>query len=198
MKLKKENLEGEFVRLEPLNQSHKEQLCEIIQSGELWKIQLTVIPHPDKVEEYINFANTVFDNDEGLAFATIDKSSGKVAGTTRFYEADYPNKKVEIGYTFIGKAWQKSVINTEAKYLMLSHAFEVLKLNRVELITDLLNLNSKRAILRLGAKEEGILRAERIMPDGRIRDTIMFSITYYDWPEIKENLLLKLRKSYSS
>lgn len=130
---------------------------------------------------------------EGLTFATIDKSSnGKIAGSTRFMKADLPNKRIEIGFTFLGKTWQRSRINTEAKLLMLSHAFETLNLNRVELLTDYLNSNSRRAILRLGAKEEGILRSHMVMPDGRVRDSVLYSITKNDWPGVKQNLSSKI------
>ncbi|ARU58897.1 MAG: GNAT family N-acetyltransferase [Pseudomonadales bacterium] len=107
-------------------------------------------------------------------------------------KANLPNKRVEIGYTFIAKSYQKTKINTEAKLLMLEHAFEVISLNRVELLTDHLNTTSRNAIMRLGAKEEGILRSHMVMPDGRVRDTVIFSITNHEWPGIKQHLTFKL------
>ena len=105
------------------------------------------------------------------------------------------DKRVEIGFTFLGASWQKTALNTEAKLLMLTHAFEHLGMNRVELLTDYLNSNSRRAILRLGAKEEGILRSHRIMPDGRVRDSVMYSILKHEWPGVKQNLIYKLSPS---
>ncbi|WP_269767770.1 GNAT family N-acetyltransferase [Oleiphilus messinensis] len=122
----------------------------------------------------------------------MGKKSGRVIGSTRFMKANLPNKRVEIGYTFIAKSYQKTKINTEAKLLMLEHAFEVISLNRVELLTDHLNTTSRNAIMRLGAKEEGILRSHMVMPDGRVRDTVIFSITNHEWPGIKQHLTFKL------
>ncbi len=135
-----------------------------------------------------------FQQGDGLAFATIDKASGCVVGSTRFMKANLPNKRVEIGFTFIAKSYQKTLINTEAKLLMLTHAIETMRLNRVEFITDYLNHSSRNAILRLGAKEEGIMRSHVVMPNGRVRDSVLFSITNYDWEGIKQNLTFKLNK----
>jgi N-acetyltransferase len=132
------------------------------------------------------------DNNEGLAFAIIDKGTHKIAGSTRFMKANLPNKRAEIGFTFLGKSWQKTRINTEAKLLMLSHAFETMGLNRIELLTDYLNTRSRNAILRLGAKEEGILRNHMVMPDGRVRDSVIYSIINHEWAGVKQHLNFKL------
>ncbi|MDA0735435.1 MAG: GNAT family protein [Chloroflexi bacterium] len=186
-------LEGKHVRLEPLDEGHRERLCQAISDGELWNLFVTLVPHPDDTEQFLRNAKSAQARGDGLAFATIDKASDDiVAGSTRFMKADLPNKRIEIGYTFLGQTWQKSKINTEAKLLMLTHAFETLHLNRVELLTDYLNSNSRRAIARLGAKEEGILRSHMVMPDGRIRDSVIYSITAHEWPGVKQNLSSKI------
>ncbi len=186
-------LEGEHVRLEPLDGRHKDGLCRAISDGELWNIFVTIVPHPDDIDQFLANAKSAHERGDGLAFATIDKSrNNEVAGSTRFMNANLPNKRVEICFTFLGKTWQRSPINTEAKLLMLTHAFETLGLNRVELMTDYLNTTSREAILRLGAKEEGILRNHVVMPDGRERDSVVFSIIKNEWPGVKQNLGYKL------
>ncbi len=185
-------LEGNVVRLEPLSDQHKSGLCEAICDGELWKHFVTLVPHPDDIDSFFTNAKTAFAQNDGLAFAIIDKHNKKIVGSTRFMKANLPNKRVEIGYSFLGKTWQKTQINTETKLLLLTHAFETLKLNRVELITDYLNSTSRQAILRLGAKEEGVLRNHIVMPDGRVRDSVLYSIIQHEWPGVKQNLLYKL------
>ena len=186
-------LEGEHVRLEPLDGRHKDGLCRAISDGELWNIFVTIVPHPDDIDQFLANARSAHERGDGLAFATIDKTGNdQVAGSTRFMKADLPNKRIEIGFTFLGKTWQRSPINTKAKLLMLTHAFETLGMNRVELLTDYLNNPSRQAILRLGAKEEGVLRNHMVMPDGRERDSVLFSIVRSDWPGVKQNLRYKL------
>ncbi len=192
MKIEAVILEGKFVRLEPLSIAHKEGLCQAILDGELWKLHVTLVPHPDKIDKFLSNAQEAFDTGDGLAFATIDKETNQIAGSTRFMKSNLPNKRIEIGFTFLGKSWQKTRINTEAKWLMLLHAFETLALNRVEMLTDYLNQASRQAILRLGAKEEGILRNHMIMPDGRVRDSILYSIIKSEWLGIKRHLSYKL------
>jgi len=195
MKFEKTTLEGKHVRLEPLNSSHKEQLCDAIRDGELWKLWVTIIPHPDEINMLYGFAKETYESGRGLTFATIDKKSNKVVGSTSFMSANLTFKRTEIGFTFLAKSAQKTAINTEAKLLMLTHAFEVMGLNRVEIITDMLNENSRRAILRLGAKEEGILRSHMQMPDGRVRDSVIYSIVRDEWGEVKHKLELKLKRA---
>ena len=192
MKLDKVTLEGNYVRLEPLSLKHREELINAISDGELWDLFVTLVPRIEDIDNFIENLNTAHLNGDGLAFATIDKASGKVVGSTRFMKSNYPNKRIEIGGTFIAKSYQKTKINTEAKLLMLTHAFEVLQLNRVELLTDYLNTRSRNAILRLGAKEEGILRNHMVMPDGRVRDSVLFSIIRNEWAGVKQNLSYKL------
>jgi len=187
-------LEGDHVRLEPLSAEHNEGLCEAIRDGKLWELFVTFVPHPDAINDFLASAQNLYEAGDGLTFATIDKATGQVAGSTRFMKANLPFKRVEIGFTFLGASWQRSAINTEAKLLMLEHAFESLTLNRVELLTDYLNQRSRQAILRLGAKEEGVLRSHMVMPDGRVRDSVIFSILRHEWPGIKRNLQHRLSR----
>jgi len=192
MKIEPIVLEGNSVRLEPLSIQHNEGLCEAIYDGELWTLHVTLVPHPDSINGFISNALEAYEMGDGLTFATINIETGRVVGSTRFMKSNFSNKRIEIGFTFLGKSWQRTKINTEAKFLMLTHAFESLKLNRVEFLTDYLNVNSRQAILRLGAKEEGILRNHVIMPDGRVRDSVLYSIIRNEWPGIKQHLLWKL------
>ena len=192
MKFEAVTLEGKFVRLEPLNRKHREGLCEAIADGELWNLYVTLVPPLNQIDLFFENAKTAFETGDGLAFATIDKSTGKVAGSTRFMKANLLNKRLEIGFTFLGKTWQKTSINTEAKLLMLTHAFEVMNLNRVEFLTDYFNSTSRNAILRLGAKEEGMLRSHMIMPNGRVRDSMLYSIVKHEWGGVKLHLNYKL------
>lgn len=185
-------LEGEHVRLEPLRASHVEGLCQAISDGELWTLFVTRVPHINEIDEFMTNARSAHQSGDGLVFATIDKTTGKVAGSTRFMRASPENKRVEIGFTFLGTSFQRTKINTEAKLLMLTHAFEVMALNRVEFLTDYLNTTSRNAILRLGAKQEGILRNHMVMPDGRVRDSVIFSILKNEWAGVKQSLQYKL------
>jgi RimJ/RimL family protein N-acetyltransferase len=192
MEFDKITLESKHVRLEPLSVEHREGLIEAINDGELWNLFVTLVPRIEDIDEFIENAISAHINEDGLVFATIEKFSGRVVGSTRFMKANLQNKRVEIGFTFIAKSYQKTMINTEAKLLMLTHAFEMMHLNRVEFITDYLNNTSRNAILRLGAKEEGILRNHMVMPDGRVRDSVLFSITNNEWAGVKQNLSYKL------
>lgn len=185
-------LEGELVRLEPLSVTHREGLCEAIADGELWKLHVTIVPHPDAIDEFLANAQTSYEGGEGIAYATIDKSSGKVVGSTRFMKASSGDRRVEIGFTFLAQSFQRTKINTETKLLMLSYAFDEMELIRVELLTDYLNTRSRNAILRIGAKEEGVLRSHKIMPNGRVRDSVIFSIIKNEWPGIEQHLKAKL------
>lgn len=188
----KVTLDGDFVRLEPLTRAHKPGLEVAIRDGELWNLFVTLVPHPDQLDSFFAQADDWYNAGDGLAFATIDKRTGKVAGSTRFMKANLPHKRLEIGFTFLGQSWQRTPVNTEAKFLMLQYAFESLGLNRVELLTDFLNSKSRAAIARLGAREEGILRSHMVMPNGRVRDSVIYSITSQDWRGVKENLRFKL------
>jgi len=190
-------LDGKHVRLEPLTEKHRNGLCKAINDGELWKLNFTFVPHPNDIDSF--YLRVKKDQDLGisLVFATIDKKTGEVAGSSRFMRTDWKHKRLELGFTFLGESWQKTAINTEAKYLMLKHVFEELDINRVELLTDALNQNSRRAILRIGAKKEGILRNHMVMPDGRVRDSFVFSIIRQEWPQVKQRLINKMAENDS-
>ncbi|MDQ6980760.1 MAG: GNAT family N-acetyltransferase [Ghiorsea sp.] len=186
-------LEGRFIRLEPLAAHHKQGLCAAIQDGKLWTLFVTHVPHPNDIEAFYAQAQASFKAGEGLTFVIIDKKTGKISGSTQFMNTDWQHKRLTIGLTFIGKSWQKTRTNTEAKLLMLKYAFQSLNMNRVEFYADYLNFKSRQAILRLGAKEEGLLRCHRVMADGRIRDSMLYSIVFIEWDGVKLNLLHKLK-----
>jgi RimJ/RimL family protein N-acetyltransferase len=185
-------LEGRVVRLEPLAERHCEGLRAAIADGELWQIPVTRVPHPDDVPQFIEQARAALQSGTELAFATCERATGRIAGSTRFMKVDLSNKRVEIGFTFLGRTWQRTAVNTEAKLLMLTHGFEQLDLNRIEFLTDVLNEKSRRAIERLGAQHERVLRSHMIMRGGRIRDSALYSITATEWPAIKRHLTEKL------
>jgi RimJ/RimL family protein N-acetyltransferase len=167
-------------------------LCAAISDGELWKLHVTIVPHPDAIDDFLANAQASYAAGEGIVYTTIDRSSGKVVGSTRFMKSSPGDKRVEIGFTFLAQSFQRTKINTEAKLLMLEYAFDTMQLNRVELLTDYLNSRSRNAILRIGAKEEGVLRSHKIMPNGRVRDSVIFSIIQNEWPGIKQHLQAKL------
>jgi RimJ/RimL family protein N-acetyltransferase len=183
-------LEGTVVRLEPLRHDHANLFWEVAQS-DLEDI-FRWIPYSMKTpEDFRRLIAKAFDEQqrgESIVFATVERSSARAIGSTRFMNIDRVNLRVEIGSTWIAPAWQRTPVNTEAKYLMLRHAFEVWKCMRVELKTDALNQKSRNAILRIGAKEEGTLRRHLITHTGRVRDTVYFSILDNEWPEVKAKL----------
>jgi RimJ/RimL family protein N-acetyltransferase len=188
-------LEGRLVRLEPLSPAHAKGLCEAIKDGELWNLAVTSVPHPDEIDAFLRDAREAHEAGDGLAFATVDRATGRVAGSTRFMKANMGHRRVEIGFTFLGNSWHRTGINVEAKLLMLTHAFDALALNRVELLTDYLNETSRRAILALGANEEGVLRSHMIMRDGRVRDSVVYSIVKTEWVAVRARLGAKLATS---
>ena len=181
-------LEGRAVRLEPLSLAHHAQLCEAGLDFDLWHWIPQNVRTPEDMRAYIEQALGEQARGTSLPFATIDQASGKVIGSTRYLNIDVSNLRVEIGATWIAKPWQRTAANTEAKYLMLRHAFEKFGCIRVELKTDSLNQRSRDAILRLGAKEEGTFRNHMLTWTGRIRHTVYFSILDSEWPEVKARL----------
>ncbi len=185
-------LEGQHVRLEPLSTAHHESLIAAAADGELWNSTVTIVPSRAGMAEYIEAALTAQAQGSELPFVIIRKTSGEVVGTTRFYYIQPPGRSAAIGYTWVSASAQRTPVNTEAKLLLLTHAFEQWQTIRIEFITDVLNQQSRAAILRLGAKEEGILRNHMIMPGGRIRDSVCFSIIAAEWPEVKARLAAKL------
>ncbi|MFL0811342.1 MAG: GNAT family N-acetyltransferase [Agarilytica sp.] len=192
MEFKKVTLTGSKVLLEPLSEHHRDGLCHAVNDGELWKLFVTSVPKPSEIDVFISEAINLPSTGQGLAFAVVDQASGSVVGSTRFMNASIHLGRTEIGFTFISKSFQQTYTNTESKLLLLTHAFEVLNLNRIEFMTDYLNITSRNAILRIGAKQEGILRNHMRMPNGRVRDSVIFSVIKNEWPGVKQNLLSRL------
>lgn len=193
MKIEPIILEGEFVRLEPLKAEHSEWLYKIGADKDIWRWTTSDINNLEDMRNYVRIALERQKNGSALPFVTKDKASNEIVGSTRFGEITVKDRRVEIGWTWINPKWQRTYINTEAKLLMLTHAFEKWKCIRVEINTDVFNEKSRNAILRLGAKEEGILRQHIVLSDGRLRDTVIHSIIDSEWSEVKQNLIKKLR-----
>jgi N-acetyltransferase len=187
-------LKGKYIILRPPSIEDIEGLSSAAMDGEIWKNRFSLFPNLNEIPKYIQEMLNLSSNGLILPFITIDKASNTIVGTTRYLNIDYENYRLEIGHTWIAKSWRKTYVNTEAKFLMLQYAFEKLGCIAVEIRTDVLNLVSRQAIQRLGAKRDGILRYHKIMRDGRIRDTICYSIIKPEWKQIKENLIKKLCK----
>jgi len=183
------------VRLEPLEEArHHAGLCEVGLDPELWRWVPCRVSTAEEMREYIRNALAAETAGTALPFATIAKATGRAIGTSRYMNIDTANRRLEIGATWIAAPWQRTAVNTESKYLLLRHAFETLGCIRVELKTDALNERSRKAILRIGAKEEGTLRQHMITWTGRLRDTVYFSILDSEWPETKAKLEEKLKR----
>jgi RimJ/RimL family protein N-acetyltransferase len=181
-------LEGIHVRLEPLTRDHIAPLTEVGLDPDLWQWTMSQVHSPADMVAYVEAALAELEAGQALPFATLDRQSGRVVGSTRFGSLDRRNLRVEIGWTWIARPWQRSPVNTEAKYLMLRYAFEELGCMRVELKTDALNERSRRAIARLGAVEEGVLRSHMVAAQGRVRDTVYYSIIAPEWPTVRARL----------
>jgi RimJ/RimL family protein N-acetyltransferase len=187
-------LEGSAVRLEPIRHEHAELFWEVAKDDleKIFRWTPYSVKTPEDFRRLIEKAFDEQERGESVVFATVERSSDRVIGSTRFMNIDRVNRRVEIGSTWIAPEWQRTAVNTEAKYLMLRHAFEVWGCMRVELKTDALNQKSRNAILRIGAKEEGTLRRHLITWTGRVRDTVYFSILDSEWPEVRTRLEAKL------
>ena len=185
-------LEGPGIVLRPLQYADTDALVHAAADGELWNLTVTVVPSASTVDSYLKKALDGRESGTVMPFVIVLKKTGEVIGSTRFWKIDPLNRKLEIGSSWISARFQKTFVNTEAKYLMLRHAFEVLDCVRVQFTTDENNQKSRNAILRLGARQEGIVRHERIMPDGRKRNSVRFSIIDDEWPEVRLNLEQKL------
>jgi RimJ/RimL family protein N-acetyltransferase len=181
-------LEGRNVRLEPLSQAHHGSLSAVGLEEELWRWIPTPVRTQEEMSAYIATALDEQARGVSLPFALIEKASGRAIGSTRYGNIDRTHYRVEIGWTWVAPAWQRTAANTEAKYLLLRHAFETLGCIRVELKTDSLNERSRAAILRIGAREEGTFRNHMITASGRIRHTVYFSILDSEWPDAKARL----------
>lgn len=181
-------LEGAVVRLEPLTRHHLFALAEVGLDPSLWVLTVSQVHELDAMRRWVERALAQHAAGEGLPFVTIERASGRVVGSTRFMAWVPEHRRVEIGSTWVAPPWQRTAINTEAKFLMLEYAFGTLQCQRVEFKTDVLNVRSRAAIARLGAREEGIFRRHVITDAGRTRDTVYFAITDEEWPEVRARL----------
>jgi RimJ/RimL family protein N-acetyltransferase len=189
-------LMGTHVVLEPLSLDHLDGIKEAVLDGELWKLWFTSIPSPETAEAYIRSALELRENAGWMAFVVREKATNKIIGSTRYCNVDETNQRLEIGYTWYAESYQRSAVNTECKYLLLTHAFEKLEAIAVEFRTHWHNHKSRAAIARLGAKQDGVLRNHTKSANGVYRDTVVFSIINLEWPVVKQSLEYKLSKQY--
>jgi N-acetyltransferase len=195
MQIEPVTLEGAVVRLEPLAAEHLEDLIAIGLDPELWRFTASRAATPDEMSVYVETALAERRSGASLPFVTVERATGRVVGSTRFGNISPEHRRCEIGWTWIARPWQRTAVNTEAKYLMLRHAFEEWGCVRVELKTSARNERSRRAILRIGAREEGTLRQHMINADGSRRDTVYFSIIDREWPGVRARLEARLAEA---
>jgi RimJ/RimL family protein N-acetyltransferase len=192
-------LEGHGIRLEPLTFEHEADLSAAAGDGELWNLWFTSVPKPEETKTYIETALAGYQAGHMLPWAVRELSAGKIIGSTRYHDVIANIDRVEIGYTWYAKSWQKSHVNTVCKLLLLAHAFDTLGCKVVGLRTDNFNFNSQKAIEGLGAKKDGILRHHAIRRDGSVRDSVMYSILVTEWVGVKQHLKFRLsRHGYGS
>jgi RimJ/RimL family protein N-acetyltransferase len=184
-------LTGRHVQLQPLSLEHIEGLKGAATDGQLWRLWYTSVPAPVDMQAYIEKALALRESGDAMPWAVLD-GEGKVVGSTRYGNVDAANRRVEIGWTWYAKRVQRTALNTEAKLLLLTHAFEVLGCAAVEFRTSWFNHASRAAIARLGAKQDGVLRNHMRMADGSYRDTVVFSIIANEWPMVRRHLQYKL------
>ncbi|MDO8179102.1 MAG: GNAT family protein [Undibacterium sp.] len=188
-------LQGKYVQLEPLIQNNLSDIQAAAADGELWELFFTSVPAFEQTQQWLDLALELQNQQKAIPFAVRNNTNGKIVGSTRYCNIDHNNKRLEIGYTWYAQSVQRSAINTECKLLLLTHAFEVFTCNAVEFRTDWFNHKSQAAIERLGAKRDGVLRNHMILPDGRVRDTVVYSILQNEWPGVKKNLQYMLNKA---
>ncbi|RNF86425.1 GNAT family N-acetyltransferase [Montanilutibacter psychrotolerans] len=186
-------LQGKHVLLEPLQTAHAQALREAVTDGELWNLWYTSVPRPEAVDAYVDEALAMQSAGKALAFAVRDVH-GVVVGTTRYYDLDAATPRLQIGYTWYARNAQRTGLNTEAKQLLLAHAFETLGCIAVGFQTSWFNHASRAAIARLGAKQDGVIRNHLRHSDGSIRDTVTFSIIDSEWPAVKRHLQARLEE----
>lgn len=185
---------GPRITLRPMLASDGPDLVRAAADGDLWTLPFTIVPSTETVDSYIRVALEGRADGTSIPFVVqINEPKRLIIGSTRFWKIDWQNRSLEIGWTWLAKSWQRTFVNTEAKFLMLGFAFERLNCIRVQFTTDEINEISCAAILRLGAKQEGIIRQDFIMPDGRKRDSVQFSIIDEEWPEVRRGLEEKLK-----
>jgi RimJ/RimL family protein N-acetyltransferase len=188
-------LEGHGVRLEPLSREHEKDLAEAAQDGKLWELWVTSVPAPGETATYIETALQGQKDGQMLPWVVRESASGKIVGSTRYHDIIAAADRVEIGYTWYAKRFQRSHVNTACKLLLFSHGFEALKCRVVGLRTDNFNFASQRAIEALGAKKDGVIRHHWPRRDGSIRDTVMYSVLAAEWPDVKRHLESRLRSN---
>jgi RimJ/RimL family protein N-acetyltransferase len=187
-------LRSERITLEPLERGHENALRSAANDGELWRLWFTSVPAPDTVSDYIGTALGMREEKGGMPFVVRENGTGEIIGCTRYLNVEAEHRRLEIGNTWYSKRVQRTAVNTEAKLLLLAHAFETLKCIAVEFRTSWFNHSSRVAIVRLGAKQDGVLRNHQITPEGVYRDTVVFSILESEWPAVKRHLRFELER----
>jgi len=187
-------LKGKHAMLEPLAREHEAELRRAAADGELWRLWYTSVPAPETTGAYIATALEMRADLGAMPFVVRDNATGDIVGCTRYFNVDAANRRLEIGHTWYAKRAQRTAINTECKLLLLTHAFEKLRCIAVEFRTHWFNHASREAILRLGAKQDGVLRNHQVGPDGSYRDTVVFSIIESEWPAVKRHLEFLLQR----
>jgi RimJ/RimL family protein N-acetyltransferase len=190
-------LRGTHATLEPLAADHLDAIRAAAADGELWRLWYTSVPAPDTAAKWLDTALDMRERLGAMPFAVRDSASGQIVGSTRYFNVDAPNRRLEIGHTWYARRAQRTAINTECKLLLLTHAFETLGCIAVEFRTHWFNHGSRAAIARLGAKQDGVLRNHQLMPDGSRRDTVVFSILDGEWPATRAHLRFLLERSTS-
>lgn len=186
------------VRLEPLALSHEAGLAAAAADGELWKLRITSVPEPQDTRAYIETALKMREEGSRFAFAVVDEATGRVLGSTSYHDILPAVRRVEIGWTWYARSAQRSHVNTTCKLLMMGHAFDTLQCHVVGWRTDNYNFASQKAIERLGAKKDGVIRGHALRRDGTIRDTVMYSMRSGEWPEARAQLLYLLGRHESA
>ena len=187
-------LEGHGVRLEPLGHEHAGGLRNAASDGRLWELWFTSVPEPSGVESYIDTALAGLAQGHMLPWAVRELAGGTLIGTSRYHDIVAPIDRVEIGYTWYAKAWQRSHVNTSCKLLLFAHAFDTLGCQVVGLRTDNFNFASQQAIERLGARKDGVIRHHQARRDGTVRDSVMYSVLAAEWPDVRRHLSLRLAR----
>ncbi|SDD56084.1 Protein N-acetyltransferase, RimJ/RimL family [Pricia antarctica] len=192
--LKTIELEGQKVKLVPLQKSHKAGLLKAAADGKLWELWFTSVPSSSNIDKYIEHALNQKQNGSEFPFVVLDKNKGDIIGSTRYLNMQSEHRRLEIGSTWYAKKHQRTGVNTECKYLLLKYAFENLNCIAVQFMTDWHNSRSRTAIARLGAKQDGVLRNHRLNADGSCRDSVVFSITEQEWAAVKKSLRYEMEK----
>jgi RimJ/RimL family protein N-acetyltransferase len=187
-------LQGRHVTVEPLGAAHLDAVRAAANDGELWRLWYTSVPAPERTSAWLAAALDMREKQGAMPFVVRDNTDGSLVGSTRYFNVDAVNRRLEIGHTWYAKRAQRTAINTECKLLLLTHAFETLRCIGVEFRTHWFNHASRTAIARLGAKQDGVLRNHQLMPDGSRRDTVVFSILDSEWPAVKMHLRFLLER----